>query len=239
MKRLSIEQLAKVMDSATEKELTSNIQALATQIGFETHMLGVQVNRALIAPVQHVASNYGKNWQRIYQARQYVAKDPTVAHCQTHTTPLVWSEGMYTPESRDLWEDARSHGLAYGVSVPVHERMGLKSMFSFASDRPFDGSPGQQKSMVTNARTLATCAHFAVSRLIVPELVAQTDPTLSAREREILIWAAKGKTSSEIGQILNVTEGTATFHLKNVIEKFNVSNRAQAIAVGVAMGLVY
>ena len=52
---------------------------------------------------------------------------------------------------------------------------------------------------------------------------------LSDREAEALTWAARGKTSAEIAQILNLSKRTVDFHIDNAREKLGVSTRIQAV----------
>jgi DNA-binding CsgD family transcriptional regulator len=236
---LSLEGIAAVMDADNETALLGIVKNAVRALGFEQFMLGVEVSRPLLKPVQHVSSGYPLRWQRIYAERGYVWKDPTVSHCQMNLKPLIWSEQMYSEKSHDLWEDSRAHGIHHGLSVPVHERQGVKSMFSLARDQSIVADPRELDRMLAGARVLANCAHFAMTKLIVPGLLKVHDPKLTPRERECLLWSAKGKTAGEIGMILNISEPTAVFHLNNVVRKFNVANRTQAIAVGVAMGLVH
>jgi DNA-binding NarL/FixJ family response regulator len=55
--------------------------------------------------------------------------------------------------------------------------------------------------------------------------------SLTAREREILIWVKEGKGTWDIASILGISENTVRFHLKNIFQKLNASSRTQAIAV--------
>lgn len=52
---------------------------------------------------------------------------------------------------------------------------------------------------------------------------------LSDREAEVLTWAARGKTSAEIAQIMNLSKRTVDFHIDNAREKLGVSTRIQAV----------
>jgi DNA-binding CsgD family transcriptional regulator len=63
--------------------------------------------------------------------------------------------------------------------------------------------------------------------------------TLTSRELSCLHWAAKGKTSWEISQILAISERTVNFHLSNCIRKTNSCNRQQAISKCVAGGHIH
>lgn len=54
---------------------------------------------------------------------------------------------------------------------------------------------------------------------------------LTARETEILHWIALGKTNSETGSILEMSQYSVKNHVQRIFKKLNVSNRAQAVAV--------
>jgi len=53
---------------------------------------------------------------------------------------------------------------------------------------------------------------------------------LTRREKEVLFWAAKGKTAWEISIILNIARSTVITHLKNARTKLNTTNVAQTVA---------
>lgn len=73
-------------------------------------------------------------------------------------------------------------------------------------------------------------------------IAAHTAPddeiSLTTREKACLSWAAKGKTSWEISQILSISERTVNFHLGNCISKTNSNNRQQAISRCLAAGCI-
>ena len=58
---------------------------------------------------------------------------------------------------------------------------------------------------------------------VCPKLVQ-----LGQREVETLTWAARGKTSSEIAQILGLSKRTVDFHIDNARSKLGVATRTQA-----------
>src|SRR5216683_6833512 len=51
---------------------------------------------------------------------------------------------------------------------------------------------------------------------------------LNDREVETLTWAARGKTSSEIAQILGLSKRTVDFHIDNAREKLGAATRVEA-----------
>ena len=62
--------------------------------------------------------------------------------------------------------------------------------------------------------------------------------TLSPREKEILLWAADGKTSDEIAIILGLSRDSVNFHHKTIKKKTGTTNRAQAIAHAIVKGYI-
>jgi transcriptional regulator EpsA len=59
----------------------------------------------------------------------------------------------------------------------------------------------------------------------------------SARELEILYWVREGKSNEEIGLILGISGMTVKNHLQRLYRLLAVSNRAHAIARGMALQL--
>jgi DNA-binding response OmpR family regulator len=51
---------------------------------------------------------------------------------------------------------------------------------------------------------------------------------LNGREIETLTWAARGKTSAEIAQILGLSKRTVDFHIDNAREKLGAATRVEA-----------
>src|SRR5579871_1058086 len=51
---------------------------------------------------------------------------------------------------------------------------------------------------------------------------------LNDREAETLTWAARGKTSAEIAQIMGLSKRTVDFHIDNAREKLGASTRVEA-----------
>jgi DNA-binding NarL/FixJ family response regulator len=53
---------------------------------------------------------------------------------------------------------------------------------------------------------------------------------LTAREREVLELMASGATNGAIAAQLVISEGTVKSHVKRILRKLRVSNRAEAVA---------
>jgi DNA-binding NarL/FixJ family response regulator len=72
-----------------------------------------------------------------------------------------------------------------------------------------------------------------------PEPPARAADALTEREREVLELLVDGVTSNrELAQRLFVSENTVKYHLRNILDKLHVQNRAQVIAYAVRHGLI-
>jgi two-component system, NarL family, response regulator len=63
------------------------------------------------------------------------------------------------------------------------------------------------------------------------------NPHLSERETDVLKLLAMGKSNQAIGSALNITEGTVKFHVNNILQKLNVSDRTQAVITAFQRGI--
>ena len=61
---------------------------------------------------------------------------------------------------------------------------------------------------------------------------------LSPRERECLVWASQGKSSSDIGAILGLSPRTVDGYLAKSCAKLGVRTRIEAVAAAVRAGVV-
>jgi len=61
---------------------------------------------------------------------------------------------------------------------------------------------------------------------------------LTKREIEVLTLVIEGKSSKEVAEQLFVSKRTVDFHLANIYEKLNVSNRVQAFREATRRGLI-
>jgi DNA-binding NarL/FixJ family response regulator len=61
---------------------------------------------------------------------------------------------------------------------------------------------------------------------------------LTPRERQVLELVAQGGTNAEIAEELSVSQNTVKFHMKNILGKLHVRNRAEVVAYALRSGLI-
>ncbi len=62
--------------------------------------------------------------------------------------------------------------------------------------------------------------------------------TLTKREVEVLTLVIEGHSSKEVADMLYVSKRTVDFHLANIYDKLQVSNRVQAFRRATRLGLI-
>lgn len=84
----------------------------------------------------------------------------------------------------------------------------------------------------------------AGSRPIPPEVAQRLadrmlKPGLTTRETQVLHLMARGLRNKEIGAGLNISEETAQGHVKNILAKFGVHDRTEAVTIAIKRGIVH
>ena len=70
----------------------------------------------------------------------------------------------------------------------------------------------------------------------LPKQLDSCNIGVTTREREVLTWAAAGKSAWETSAILCISEATVITHLDNIRRKLNASNTTQAVVTALRFG---
>jgi LuxR family quorum sensing-dependent transcriptional regulator len=172
--------------------------------------------------------NLPEEWFKLYVKRQYVRIDPAFKFLRQTTEPFMWADAPYDAEREprvleflNCMTDLR---LDRGVVVPIPRLTGRSGAVWFGGSRA-----------ELNAHTLPALyflAAYAFERLrqLRPP-PHEKRPPLTPREREVLTWVAAGKTSWEIGEILNIAQRTVEDYAQNAVTKLGATNRTHAVAL--------
>jgi DNA-binding NarL/FixJ family response regulator len=79
----------------------------------------------------------------------------------------------------------------------------------------------------------------AVTRRLTRQMLVPSDSlmSLSARERDILVLVAAGKSNRQIAEELTISERTARTHVSNILTKLNLRSRTQAALLAIQQGI--
>lgn len=211
--------------------------------GFDYFIYGAEFPTSLVRPQTVIISGFPTAWREHYDTEGYIRIDPTVRHCVTRSTPLIWNDIIPLDDHeeatiRQFMGEAADFGLRSGVSFPTHGQHGEAAMLSLVSSDPYSTASDRILWVLPAGQLLVGYIHEAARRIFDRENILLDRVSLTGRERECLLWAAEGKTASDTAQILGISERTVLFHLHNAAEKLDVTNRSQAVARAVAQGYI-
>ncbi|MGS0894414.1 autoinducer binding domain-containing protein [Burkholderia stagnalis] len=217
-------------------EVFSIVATHARLLNFDMCAYGARDPLPVTRPTFSTCNTYPEAWQKRYLAENYFALDPIVRYGLIYTSPIVWPVDACADEP--FWQEAKAHGLAHGWSQPIRGKHGRIAMWSFArgADEISDLELAASESRLIY---LAHAAQSMNSRLVAAPTDAVQMGQFTTREKEVLKWAADGKTALEIASILSISERTITFHMQNIMEKLNSVNKTQAIVKAVLLGVIY
>jgi DNA-binding CsgD family transcriptional regulator len=185
-------------------------------------------------------STFPAEWLESYLTEELWRDDPVVARVIRYGCLQRWQSdpigNLADPKAAAVIERGARYGLVDGIMVPIFGAYGYAGIVSFSSaiTQP-DDSP-----LFLALQTLATTIFQRMTALngLGSAVTEVGDVSLTARERDCLFWASKGKTDSEIAQILSISESTVHFHIENAKRKFGSQSRIQVIVQTLERGII-
>ncbi|HEY1787824.1 MAG TPA: response regulator transcription factor [Verrucomicrobiae bacterium] len=107
------------------------------------------------------------------------------------------------------------------------------------------GAAGYVFKDSTDEKLLPAIRAVASGRRWIPEEVAKRLEArrlfeeLTPRELLILNEVVKGLANKQIADVLSISENTVKWHLKNILGKLCVADRAEAVAVAIQRGIIH
>jgi DNA-binding CsgD family transcriptional regulator len=151
--------------------------------------------------------------------------------------PIRWSDAWATADTSG--EERRFFGLMQaaelgdGFGLPCYGPQGRNAFVGIGA---MTEEARTDELSIREMHIMAQAAHLQLCALTLSE--ATLDRGLSAREKEILEWVARGKSNGVIAEILNISAGTVDTYLRRLYEKLGVSDRTSAAVRGIGMGLI-
>lgn len=220
--------------------LSSILDKSAERLGFQHYACAtLRMPQGLDRPF--VITNYPDGWHRHYSDHSYVDIDPVMAGATHGVRPLKWGKGLANPtypdRSQRIFDEASEFNIYNGITVPVHVQMTQMATFTLASDLKTREFLRSWDAYRHELHLLALHFHEAVVDNVLNDLVPP-DVSLSPREKECLLWTARGKTAWEISEIVSIAESTVVFHLKNAMQKLGVYTKYHAVVKAIMSGLI-
>lgn len=168
--------------------------------------------------------NYPDEWVDWFDTRSLGVSDPI--HRASHQTAIAfrWAEVStlitLTRGDEIVLEAAGRHGIGGGFTVPANVPGEARGSCSFAAE----GAMGVTDEHLALAQIVGLFAFEAARRLSYSR-TPNRHARLTDRQRECVLWVARGKTDWEIAQILGVSHSTIIEHVRHARERYGTTNR--------------
>jgi LuxR family transcriptional regulator, quorum-sensing system regulator CciR len=212
-------------------ELENLMGAITGELGFDHFAIVHHVVAKTAAAPMIRLTNYPESWAQAHTEREYVGDDPVVARCQKSAVGFVWSDlPRLVPLSArqvDILNEAQSHGLMDGYSVPINIPGEWSGSSSFAL------GPGRDVDhrCLPAAQYVSSFAFEAARRLLEQDFTTPdvADVVLTQRQFDCLVQIARGKTDWEAARILGLSRDTVHQHVETAKKRYRVATRSQLV----------
>ncbi|MBR0716594.1 LuxR family transcriptional regulator [Bradyrhizobium liaoningense] len=211
------------------------LEAAFGRFGFETIIVTGLPNPDQQFAQMVLAKRWPAEWFKLYTENNYDRVDPVVRMCRQSINPFEWSEAPYDvelePGATEVMNRAGDFRMSRGFIVPIHGLTGYEAAVSLGGVH-LDLNPRSKPAL----HLMAMYGFDRIRRLLAP--VAGRSTHLTPREREVINWAAQGKSAWEIGEILHITQRTAEEHLATAARKLGAVNRTHAVAIAIRSKII-
>jgi len=214
-----------VSSVTSQAELAQLLHDICREMGFDYFALTHHVDISRTPKPAIRLHNYPLQWAEYFDEEKLGPSDPV--HRASHLTSVgfAWSRlpAMIhlTPRDRMILEAAGSNGIGDGFTVPAHVPGESNGSCSFAT------SPGKAliEEQLPAAQLAGAFAFEAARRLWRVRDGLPLAMQLTDRQRDCVVWAARGKSDWEIGRILGISHETVIQHLKQARGRYGVTKR--------------
>jgi DNA-binding CsgD family transcriptional regulator len=246
MSQYSIERFIEDTNKAkSSKEVTRIFECALAQFGYDRFCYSlITAHPSVGLDAGHgVARNYPDDWMSHYEANQYEKKDPVPQYALANDRPFTWDSLVrlreLKPEQKKVMNEAREAGLLDGIGIPIYGRNGELAGVGMASS---SGGVRPDINLLTKIRALSLQFHLVYTELEKKNCSRRDNISrnvrLTAREKEILLWAAEGKSDAVIAELIGVSHATIRFHMNNIFKKLNANERTLATVKAIRRGLI-
>jgi DNA-binding CsgD family transcriptional regulator len=226
--------------------LEQPIDGIVRNLGFDTFMYGISASpRPDQESKTFVFTTLPRAWVIRYDEQAYIEVDPRVKRASESAVPLVWdqtTERGHSARVDAFLADAAAHGVSSGVAFGVHDsRAGLVAVALNSSQGTIDDVRRDTISRnLGDIILLGIYFHEIFMRAVVQQGVAPKSEgaPLTPREKQCLLFAARGLTSVDIATRLAIAERTVEFHFAGIRSKLAAANRQEAVAKAMTAGLI-
>jgi len=238
MDRWLIDIIEEIQTSNGLAEIKTILVKVKEYLGFDNVLYGIKQPETFTQSSALIISDYPFEWLKRYGEQGYVNIDPVAQHCFSSQIPYPWSGFKKHAKKKEIFQfvgEAGEFKLRDGISVGMPRFDGEAGLISLSTDKVLMANSDR---IIIYLNAIQPFIHERICQMSGKAQYKNMNVDLTEREKTCLLWVAEGKTAYDISVILSISEATVVFHLKNAIQKLDVTNRSQAIAKAVLLGLI-
>jgi len=209
----------------------------------------------------HYSGTTGQAWESDYVSNGFFHVDEVIKLARRINTPFNWGSvplpkrlGKRKPAALKVFEAAQDYKYTEGLVVPLHfvddiGRMhsSICSLFWQDQLKDFNSVTSDlykeihliliywiQRSIEIRGRVESSANIYNLKEARNHALGVN----LTDREREVIVWAARGKTVNDTGAILSLSPETIDDYVRSAIRKLSAGNKTHAVAKAIHLGLI-
>lgn len=234
-----MEIVSEVRSARTGEDLAHILRRACVKMGFRYFALTHHVDFGSGTSAAVRLHNYPPEWVRYFDAAGLGVSDPV--HRASHVTnaSFTWSTVpqmiKLTAGDREVFTQAAANGIGDGCTVPAHVPGEASGSCSFAV-APGDAVPADALEM---AQLVGAFAFDAARQLFqIRAITTDRTPVLTDRQRDCVLWTARGKNAWETSRILGISYETVVQHLKMARERYDVQKASELTVRALYDGLI-
>jgi DNA-binding CsgD family transcriptional regulator len=210
---------------------TGELAAISKKFGFE-HVSylanSLSVGDRKLPPF--VQTTFPPEWMIFYFNQGFQKVDPTIRICRHSLMGVNWETlDRSDPRIASLFAAFHKYEIGrQGYSIPTHGLGTDVSLLSVTGNDSSDEWELKTRKAEAELSLIAARLHAKILHQATGKEAPSVRP-LGGREREVLNWAARGKTISETAQIINLSPRSVEHYLQNAKTKLNAANTVHAV----------
>ena len=218
-------------NAQSEAQLRDAFTDVIAPFGYEHFVFASSRVESSLFDKMILLEKWPRGWTQQYQRENLFPSDPVANLARVSFDAFTWDEAARHARSRSarrvMQISATDFDLRQGFGVPVHGVSGYQATISVAGHDVEAGDDAHKAIELISSYAYKTALKLKSKLKIY---------VLTPREREIMIWAAAGKTAWDTGEILHISEQTVKSHISSVLAKLQVCSKTQAVAESIRLG---
>lgn len=228
---------SELINVRSDAELDGALGQVSRRLGFDHFALSLETRSASRDDPGLLLHDYPDGWAKVYVAFDLAGQDPVRRACDKTVIGFAWDwiDDLVplTRGDRQMLAVGRECGIGNGYTVPRHLPGIGRGTCTFAV-KPEKKLPRRLFALAEMVGTLALSCALGLSGQCPQKPV----PALSDRQRECLLWVARGKTAAEVAMILGISSETVIQHLKVARERYQVHCKQSLVVSALFDGLI-